>query len=117
MTAENEIAARLDGFDIPDGAIVVIARVTAKGGREDELAAVTAELQRHVRADEPGNLVFRAHQSDDVPGVILFYEIFRNRAGLEAHKAAPHLKDWFRAISELVADNVDVLVCKPLRDE
>lgn len=105
---------RLDTAPLPDDAVVVVARVTARGGREEKLAEVTARLQDEVRANEPGNLIFRAHKSSDVPGVILFYEVFRDRDGLEAHKQAPHLKRWFTEIADLAADPVDVLVCQAL---
>ncbi len=95
---------------MPDGAVIVVARVTALGGREEALVEASRRLDREVKASEPGSLAFIAHRGADMPGVVLFYEVWRAREALEAHKGTPHLKRWFAEIGGLAAQPVDVTV-------
>ncbi|TGE08325.1 putative quinol monooxygenase [Hymenobacter fodinae] len=60
-----------------------------------------AETVRHlmlqaaaaVRAHEPGNLLYVAHQDPKDPTHFLFYEQYANQAALDAHVASAHYKE------------------------
>jgi autoinducer 2-degrading protein len=54
----------------------------------------------HSEADEPGCLRFNVLQDTQDPNVYVFYEIYRDQAALEAHRATPHFAVWRQASEE-----------------
>ncbi|SDA61640.1 putative quinol monooxygenase [Sinorhizobium sp. NFACC03] len=99
-------------FELPRGAVTVVAYLQASGGRENKLAEISSHLMGEVRKNEPGNLLFQTHRGADVPGLILFYEIFATEEAFQAHKDAEHTKRWFREIEPLVASPIQVSVLR-----
>lgn len=70
--------------------LVVLVHVTVK--RE-----MLAEFERAIllnadgaRTKEPGCLRFDVSQSEDDPAQWMFYEVYRDGAAFEAHRASPH---------------------------
>lgn len=108
--AEAQVQTASKTTQLPTGAVTVVAYVQATGGCEDKLAEISTRLMGEVRANEPGNLLFQTHRGSDVPGIILFYEIFETEEAFQAHKDAEHTKRWFRQIESLVASPVEVFV-------
>lgn len=53
---------------------------------------------------EPGNLRFDVHEQADDPNRFLLYEVYRNAAGMEAHKATPHYAKWRDAVTDWMAE-------------
>jgi autoinducer 2-degrading protein len=51
------------------------------------------EAAAAVRANEPGNLLYIAHQSAEEPGRFFIYEQYADQAAQIAHRAAPHFQD------------------------
>lgn len=51
--------------------------------------------------DEPGCLRFNVLQDDEDPNVYYFYEVYRDQAALEAHRATPHYAVWRAAVDTL----------------
>lgn len=99
---------------IPAGAYSVVAEVTAKPGKEDELRAVTLPLIDLVRGD-PKNLVYFLQEDRAAPGHFIFYEIFTSRADFEAHNAMPYVQAWFKKLPDLAVGGVEVMHMKVLR--
>jgi quinol monooxygenase YgiN len=110
----TQITDALDKIKLPSDAVIVVAQVRALGGKENKLAEVTAALVPAVRTSEPGCLLFQAHRGANIPGVVLFYEIFENHTAFEAHKKAPHTQQWFSDIESLTAGPVEVNVLMPI---
>lgn len=50
-----------------------------------------------VRANEPGNLLYVAHQDPKDPAHFLFYEQYTDQAALDDHVASAHYKDLVAA--------------------
>ncbi|PVE21974.1 antibiotic biosynthesis monooxygenase [Microvirga sp. KLBC 81] len=98
---------------LPKGAVTVVASVRARGGKEAELIRLTEALVPKVR-QEAGNLLCQAHQGLEEPGLLVFYEIFESAAAFEAHKAAPHTKQWSVDIQSLAAGPVEVKLFEAL---
>jgi quinol monooxygenase YgiN len=71
--------------------ITVVARVRARTGKGDALAALLTEQVGVVRKAEPGCLAYRLHRSTRDPELFLFYETYGNEAALDLHRKAPHL--------------------------
>jgi quinol monooxygenase YgiN len=83
------------------GKVTVVARLRAARGKGDELASLLAEQARVVREAEPGCIDYIACRSVSDPEDFLFYEVYRDEAGLEAHKAAPHLAAYRKKRQDL----------------
>jgi len=51
--------------------------------------------------DEPGCLRFNVLQDEQDENVYYFYEVYKDQAALEAHRAAPHYAVWRAAADTL----------------
>jgi autoinducer 2-degrading protein len=51
--------------------------------------------------DEPGCLRFNVLHDDQDENVYYFYEVYKDQAALEAHRAAPHYQTWRAAADTL----------------
>ncbi|RYC30990.1 antibiotic biosynthesis monooxygenase [Lichenibacterium minor] len=71
-------------------ALTVIAKLKAKGGREEDLAALCGSLVGPTRA-EKGCLTYDLHRSHDDPGLFMFTESWESRPLWEEHMKSPHL--------------------------
>lgn len=69
-------------------------------GRERFLKAIETDALGSER-DEPGCLRFNVLQDQQDPNVYYFFEIYRDEAALEAHRAAPHYAAWSAAADTL----------------
>jgi quinol monooxygenase YgiN len=98
---------------LPKGAVTVVATVRARAGKEAELVRATEVLVRKVR-QEAGNLLCQAHRGMEEPGILVFYEIFESATALDAHKAAPHVKQWAMDIGSLTAGPVELKLLEAL---
>ncbi|HJU17289.1 MAG TPA: putative quinol monooxygenase [Stellaceae bacterium] len=64
------------------------------------LAAIETDAEGSER-DEPGCLRFNVLQDAEDQNVYYFYEVYRDEAALEAHRAAPHYAVWRAAADTL----------------
>jgi (4S)-4-hydroxy-5-phosphonooxypentane-2,3-dione isomerase len=69
-------------------------------GRERFLQAIEADALGSER-DEPGCIRFNVLRDQQDPNVYYFYEVYRDEAALEAHRAAPHYAIWSAAADTL----------------
>ena len=96
---------------LPRGAVTVVAYVRAREGKEPELVRAAEALVPKVR-QEAGNLLCQVHQGLEEPSLFAFYEIFESAAALEAHKSAPHVKQWAMDIQSLIAGPIELKLLK-----
>src|SRR4026209_195940 len=68
--------------------------------RECFLKAIEVDAIGSER-DEPGCLRFNVLHDREDPNVYYFYEVYRDEAALEAHRAAPHYAVWRAAADTL----------------
>ena len=80
-------------------AIWVKVRVKPEG-RERFLKAIEVDALGSER-DEPGCLRFNVLHDQQDPNLYYFYEVYRDEAALEAHRAAPHYAVWRAAADTL----------------
>jgi (4S)-4-hydroxy-5-phosphonooxypentane-2,3-dione isomerase len=80
-------------------AIWVKVRVKPEA-RERFLKAIEVDALGSER-DEPGCLRFNVLHDQQDPNVYYFYEVYRDEAALEAHRAAPHYAVWRAAADTL----------------
>jgi len=69
-------------------------------GRERFLKAIEVDAIGSER-DEAGCLRFNVLHDREDPNVYYFYEVYRDEAALEAHRAAPHYAVWRAAADTL----------------
>jgi quinol monooxygenase YgiN len=99
---------------IPAGAYSVIAEVRAKPGKTEELRKATLPLIALVRGD-PKNLVYFFQEDREVPGHLIFYEVWANQADFDAHNNMPYVKAWFAKLPVLAEGGVKVTRMQVLR--
>jgi len=80
-------------------AIWVKVRVKPEG-RERFLKAIEVDALGSER-DEPGCMRFNVLQDAQDQNVYYFYEVYRDEAALETHRAAPHFAAWQAAADTL----------------
>ncbi len=68
-------------------------RMRFRSEDREEIANVLRELTRASRA-EPGCVTYVPHVVESEPDTVLIYEQYRDEAGVEAHRASVHFKQW-----------------------
>ena len=72
---------------------------------EHHEAFVNASLENARNTlEEPGNLRFDVLQQADDPNRFLLYEVYRDEAGMMAHKETPHYARWAEAVAPWMAE-------------
>ena len=80
--------------------------------RERFLQAIEVDALGSER-DEPGCLCFNVLHDLQDPNVYYFFEVYRDEAALEAHRAAPHYAVW-RAAADSLDGPTAATRCKPV---
>ena len=80
--------------------ICLTVHLTVKAGREQETADMFRSYVKLVQT-EPGCMRFDVHQSRKDPRRFMLYELYRDDAGLEAHRRTPHFLDYSPKIEHL----------------
>lgn len=81
--------------------LTVIAWMRAAPGKRDELRTALEALVEPT-SQEKGWVNYDLHQSLEDPDLFLFYENWESGEDLDAHLAAPHLRDFAARIPELL---------------
>jgi quinol monooxygenase YgiN len=81
--------------------LTVIAYMRAAPGKRDELRQALGALIEPT-SREKGYINYDLHQNLEDPDMFLFYENWESGADLDAHLAAPHLKEFAARIPELL---------------
>ncbi len=71
--------------------LTVVAKLSAKPGKGDELAAILRQQVAAVLKAEPDCVVYRLHRSKKNPDLFVFYEQYRSDAAFDLHRKAPHI--------------------------
>ncbi len=80
-------------------AMLVKARIKP-GERKRFLEAIEVDALGSER-DEPGCYRFNVLQDEKDENVYYFFEVYKDQAALEAHRAAPHYAVWRAAVDTL----------------
>ena len=79
-------------------------------GRQRFLEAIEVDALGS-EADEPGCLRFNVLQDRQDENVYYFYEVYKDVAAIEAHRAAPHYATW-RAAADTLDGPTEVTRCE-----
>ena len=94
---------------------MVVLAVTwmAKITHEAEVAAVFTKLSEESRK-EPGCLMYQVHRHKTDPRRFFIYEQYKDDAGLEAQRAAPHFLQYAKKQLPKIADRVEGHLFEPI---
>jgi len=81
-------------------------------GRERFLKAIEVDALGSER-DEPGCVRFNVLRDQHDQNVYYFFEVYRDEAALEAHRAAPHYAVW-RAAADTLDGQPELTRCAPV---
>lgn len=90
--------------------------VRTKPEKSDLFAHLTAKLQRDVRANEPGTLIFQVMRAQDDPTLFVFIEVFADAAAHAAHPEMPYHKAMSADGWACVDGEPDIRMFDPLTD-
>ncbi len=91
--------------------IALMVRMQMKPEHRDAFLAALLGDARGSAYDEPGCLRFDVVQDASDPHVVYLYEVYRDEAALEAHRQAPHYRQWREAAKEWFASETVVHRC------
>ncbi|WP_337189130.1 putative quinol monooxygenase [Phenylobacterium sp.] len=84
-------------------ALGLIARVSITPGKESEFEDLFAWQAEQVRANEPGNKLYRLFRDREKAGGYIVMEIYDDEAALAAHREAEHMKANRPKVAPLIA--------------
>jgi quinol monooxygenase YgiN len=85
--------------------LTVLARITAKSGKETQLKQELQNLTSRSRSED-GCITFDLHQCVDNEAQFLFYENWASREALNKHLETPHVKNFLNQADELLAEPI-----------
>ena len=88
--------------------LTVVAELTAKPGKEDDLRAALTGLLAPTRSEE-GCVEYLLHESTDQPGRFVFYENWKSREALTDHLQKPYLQALAARSGELLTEPARIL--------
>jgi quinol monooxygenase YgiN len=88
--------------------LTVVAELTAKPGKENDLRDALAGLIEPTR-NEDGCVEYVLHESTDRPGRFVFYENWKSREALDQHLRTPYLQALSARSGELLAEPARIL--------
>ena len=73
--------------------VVLVAKYFVKPGHMDDVAAALKRMAPLVKAHEPGCTMYHVSRSTDRADLFMLYEVYKDDAALQAHRATPHFKE------------------------
>ena len=89
--------------------LTVIARMTAKPGKEADLRSALEALVP-ITVQEDGCVNYDLHVAQDDPATFFFYENWESGGKLDAHLGAQHLVDFASKLEDLLDGGSEGLV-------
>lgn len=90
--------------------LAIWVKVKIKAAMRDKfLKAIEADALGSER-DEPGCLRFNVLQDEKDENVYYFFEVYKDQAALDAHRAAPHYAVW-RAAADTLEGPTEPIRC------
>lgn len=94
-------AAQTPPTELPEGAVIILAQLTAKDGKEAEMRAALAEMLDPTHKED-GCICYLLHQAKDDKRKFMFYEQWASQAALDAHGKSDHMKVLQKKLAGLV---------------
>ena len=94
------------------GQVSVIAKLTAKEGKRDELLKVLNDLVNAVES-EPGTLIYAINASTTSPDEVWFYELYADGDALAAHSRSEAMKAAGAGMMDLLGGKAELFFLEP----
>jgi len=88
--------------------IAIVATLRVQDGKGPDLEALFRDLMAKVRANEPGNLAYQLAKSRTEANTYKVLELYKDEAGLEAHRASAHFKAAGPSFGPILAGRPDI---------
>src|ERR1043166_3195758 len=92
--------------------IVNLVKVRIKPEKRQPFLEAIEQDALHSEADEPGCLRFNVLQDTQDPNAYIFYEVYKDQAAVEAHRATPHFAAWMAASAECLDGPAERTPCQ-----
>ncbi|MBF0557108.1 MAG: antibiotic biosynthesis monooxygenase [Nitrospirae bacterium] len=87
--------------------VTVMALIKAKDGMVDVVKKELLSWVENTRK-ESGCIAYDLHQSKEIPGYFMFYEIWASSEALDKHIAMPYIQDITKKSAEIFAEPIQV---------
>lgn len=94
--------------------ITLIARLSAKPGKETLLYEECRNIVKQVREKEPACKMYVPHLSENNPQEIVFIEKYANKEAFDNHLNSPHFKALAEKFDDLLEGAPDLQLLKEL---
>ncbi|BCN52143.1 hypothetical protein RE9425_05330 [Prescottella equi] len=100
----------------PTSYVTVVWDAKAKAGKEADLKTFITAAVTPSRND-PGNIDYEAYEVEGKPCVFVIYERWETRAHLDAHLAAPRMRELIPQMLELIDGSIEdgIRLLRPFR--
>jgi quinol monooxygenase YgiN len=88
--------------------IGVIATLRIQPDKTGEFEAFFTELQKQVRANEPGNLAYQLTRSRSEPGAYKVLELYKDQDALSHHGQTEHFKAAGSKFKDVLAGRPEI---------
>jgi quinol monooxygenase YgiN len=95
------------------GQVSLVAKLTAKEGKRDELVKVLQELSGVVES-EPGTLIYAINISTTAPDEVWFYELYTDNDALAAHGGSAAMKEAGAGMAPLLTGRPELYFLEPV---
>ncbi|MDR2914335.1 MAG: antibiotic biosynthesis monooxygenase [Tannerella sp.] len=86
---------------------IIVARAVVKDGKEAAFIDAAKAVVEATRK-EPGCFSYTLYQSPMAPASFIFYEEYEDDAAIDTHANSDHFKVFARAISDILAEELDI---------
>ena len=100
----------------PTSYVTVVWDAKAKAGKEADLKTFITAAVTPSRND-PGNIDYEAYEVEGKPCEFVIYERWESRAHLDAHLAAPRMRELIPQMLELIDGSIEdgIRLLRPFR--
>ena len=91
--------------------LVLVVSLKVKPGRADDFIAAAQADGEGTTENEDGNFQFSVVRDQDDPDRFFLFEVYRDEAALEAHRATPHFLRYRELTADIYAEGPVRHVC------
>jgi quinol monooxygenase YgiN len=94
--------------------MTVIAKLTVKSGSEAAFQQAAEKMIAHVKANEPGTLLYTLNRSTTHPNEFVFYEVYADQAGFAAHGGSAPMQEFFGTVGTMLDGRPEIKIYEEL---
>jgi quinol monooxygenase YgiN len=94
--------------------MTVIAKLKVKAGSAATFEEEAQKMIAHVKANEPGTLMYTLNRATSDSTTYVFYEIYADQAGFAAHGSSEPMQQFFSAVGTLLDGRPEIHIYEEL---